>query len=215
MRKQVIAWLLIATILALTMPILYTVQAHQNPKTGHDFSYDEHNNFWPYIPCYAECHHELWEGYAGDSMAGIGVQADYTSSQDMTFNWAKWEFEKQWGTGDVTSISGMSIDPCVNGNDHHYYNIYNAPELGYPPGAPYECWFVYFPLEASMNPTKNSVEGRATAAFYHPSDPPTYPNFGEIWWIEAYTQNPDGDPWGNNWSYIYAHSQPHPSGRVP
>jgi hypothetical protein len=210
MKKNFIVWLLISTMAGIiALPALSTVQAYQHCIDGEDLSYLEHLTTSPYVAWYCECHHMVWEGDPDDSMAGLSLQADYASAQDPRFTWAQWDLEKQWGDGDVTSISGLSVDCCVNGNDHHYYTCYDSPTWGYPPlsldlPSPFECWYVYYPAGGSFDPV-NSVEGSSTAAFYHPSDPPSYPYFGQIWWVDAYTQNPSYHPDGNGWSFLTAH----------
>lgn len=204
MRKQVMACILIATMLALTMPALYTTLAYQHDIDGEDLSYSESQTlgYWPW---YCECNHDVWEGDPEDSIVGLGLQAQYCLSGNPPypyFNYGEWSWEAQYGSGDVMMTSGLSVDACVNGNDHHYYTDYSTPVWGYPPAFGwYQCYYVY--LESSgATGLINSAESSATACFYHESDPPPW---GEIWWIEAYTQNPPYDPYGQGWSYVNAH----------
>jgi len=202
MRKDIIACLLIVTIIAFTMLTLQTSIAQQHCIDGEDLSYYESVTLGLGNPWYCECNHDVWEGDPEDSMAGLSLQAQYYTTT--SFNWAQWCFEKQWGSSDVTSFDGMYIDPCVNGNDHHYYTDYTAPTWGIPPLAWFYCNYVYRDVTSSINPA-SSVEASCTGVFYHPSDPPWPPVFGDLWYMEAYTQNPPYDPYGNGWSYLYAH----------
>lgn len=195
---------LLIVISALTIPILHIASAVEHDIDGEDYGYYDYEDPW-----YCECNHDVWAGDEEDSMAGLSLTAEYTIVYDPyptpMFDWAQWAWEGQFGDGDVQMWAiGLSVDACINGDDHHYYTDYTDPEWGTPPLSDYECWFVYLEAAGYIDPVE-SVESSATAAFYHPSDPPWPPTFGELWWLDAYTQNPAYHPYGNGWSFIYAH----------
>lgn len=204
MRSVFVACLLFTMVFALALAITHRVNASQHVISGEDLSYNDAQSlgYWPW---YCECNHDVWEGDPEDSMVGLGLQARYClagNPQQPFFDYGEWYFEAQYGSGNVAMINGLSIDACVNGNYHHYYIDYSTPVWGWPPVFSwYPCYYVYLQATGATG-LVNSVEASATAIFYHENDPPP---FGEIWWISAYTQNPPGDPYGNGWSYLYAH----------
>ncbi len=197
-----IAYLLIVISVLMTST-LHITSAYQHDIDGEDYSYYDNQDPW-----YCECHHDVWMGDSEDSMTGLSLTAKYTLCYyppEPMFYWAQWAWEAQFGDGDVQMVIGLSVDACINGDDHNYYTDYSDPVWDYPPGYQwYECWFVYLEAEGYIDPVY-SVESSANAAFYHPSDPPWPPYFGELWWLDAYTQNPPDHPYGNGWSFIYAH----------
>lgn len=196
-----IAYILIA-ISMLTIATLHIASAYHNCITGNDYSYYDGQDPW-----FCQCHHDVWMGDSEDSMAGLSLIAEYVFiyyPQSVYFDWAQWAWEAQWGDGDVQMNPGLSIDACINGDNHNYYTDYSDPVWGYPPLSGYDCWFVYLDMDGELGYVE-SVESSCTASFYHPSDPPGPPTYGEIWWLDAYTQNPPNDPYGNGWSYLYAH----------
>lgn len=157
-------------------------------------------------PVYSECYHDTFPGASDNTEVGLGVRAIYLSSQYFYRAW--WDFNAQYGDGDVAMFSGLSIDPCVNGDEHHYYTYYGQPVWTTPSGAWYQCWYVHYEIDPYNTPVyiglKTSVEGSVTAAFYHPSCPPWYPCWGEYWWLDAYTQNPNDPNDPNGWSFLHA-----------
>ncbi|MGB9841663.1 MAG: hypothetical protein ACPLKZ_02940 [Candidatus Bathyarchaeales archaeon] len=212
MIKKAITCLLI---MMMTMMILETQFASSIVQhiTGANYSYVQYqSNPALYFPRFVECYHTTYPGNSDNTEVGIGVKALYYSPD--YFNYAWWDFNAQYGNGDVAMIPGLIIDPCVNGNDHHYYAYYGQPYWTTPPtppgwpGDPYQCWYVHYEIDPGGIPVfigyKSSVEGSVTALFYRPSDPPWPPNFGPCWQLDAYTQNPYNPNDPNGWSYLHA-----------
>jgi hypothetical protein len=204
MIKKAITCLLIV-MLAMMISGLQLANALLHHHDGVDYTYTYCQQHSTVYPCYAECNHDVYPGDPGNSEVGLGVSAWYGG--DAYFNYAWWDFNAEFGNGDVTMITGLSIDPCVNANDHHYWTYYGQPQWTYVSGGGWAYWcnYVHYELNPGKTPVyitnKNSVEGSTHAMFYHPSDPPSYPNFGEIWQLDAMTQNPNGNP---EWSFLTA-----------
>ena len=157
-------------------------------------------------PWYCECNHDTFPGASDNSEVGLGVMAVYYGP--LYFGRAWWDFNAQYGFGDVGMYSGLVIDPCVNGDDHHYYVCYDEPQNTTPLGASYYCMYVHYEIDPGTTPVniglKTSVEGFTTAVFYHPSYPPWAPYWGPYWWLDAYTQNPYDPTDPNGWSFLHA-----------
>jgi hypothetical protein len=205
MIKKAIACLLIM-ILAMAILAVQLVSSTVHHVDGRDYSYLEYlSDPINHKPWYCECNHDTFPRQSDNTEVGLGIEATYVNWY--FFYWAWWDFNAEFGDGDVAMISGLSIDPCVNGDDHHYWTYYGSPVWTTPPGAWYQCWYVDFQLDDD-GPVETglvtSVEGSTTAAFYHPSDPPWPPTFGDLWWLDAYTQNPSYYPNGNGWSFLTA-----------
>jgi len=160
----------------------------------------------------ARAYHTTTPGASDNTEVGIGVRAFYYNY--LYFDKAWWDFNGQYGNGDVAMLSNcLSIDPCVNGNDHHYYSVYGPAIWAKPPtppgwpGNPYYCWYVHKEINpGNVNVSigyKVSVEGSVSAFFYMPSDPPWPPYFGPGWVLDAYTQNPYNPSDPNGWSYLH------------
>ncbi|MCW4021976.1 MAG: hypothetical protein NWF02_02295 [Candidatus Bathyarchaeota archaeon] len=157
-------------------------------------------------PVYSECNHDTYPGASDNTEVGLGVRAEYYSAQYFDHAW--WDFNGQYGNGDVAMYTGLLIDPCVNGDEHNYYTYNGAPVWTTPSGAWYQCWYVHYEINPNNNAVyigyKASVEGYASTYFYHPSDPPYSPTFGELWFLDAYTQNPSNPNDPNGWSFLHA-----------
>jgi len=211
MMKKAITCTLIM-ILA-TMSGLQLTEALLNHENGFDYSYWEcqHTGFSAY-PSYVECYHNIWPTDSGNSEVGLGVTTHYGGQFYFTQAW--WDFNAEFGNGDITMIPGLIVDPCVNGNDHHYYNYYGQPQWTYVSGGEWAYWCNYVHYEiyneslgsgypVTIDPAA-SVEGKASAYFYKPSDPPTFPNFGQIWHLDAETGPTTDRPDGLVWSFLHA-----------
>jgi hypothetical protein len=219
MIKKAIACLLLV-MLAMVIPGLQLANAQMHHITGTDYTYSESYNSipqWSAYPCYSECNHDVWPGDPTNTEAGMGVSAQYIHYTPAKFNYAWWDFNTEFGDGNagdnVAAWSSVTIDPCVNGNDHHYYSYTPTFLRTYVTGDGWQYWCFYAHYEITQDPVHHmpilidpasSVEGQCWSGFYHPSDPPWMPYFGQIWWLNCQTQNPANHPDGNGWSFLTA-----------
>jgi hypothetical protein len=202
MIKKTFACLLIVM---LSMTTLFAVQLASGAVhhiSGVNYPYSDGRD-----PVYSECNHDTFPGADDNSEVGLGVLAKYKNASHFDRAW--WDFNAQYGNGNVAMFSGLSIDACLNGDEHHYYTCYDEPTWTIPSGANWTAWYVHVEKDPNDTPVdigaKESVEGLVRAAFYHPSYPPWAPYWGPYWWLEAYTQNPSDPNDPNGWSFLYAH----------
>lgn len=210
MIKRAIACLLFV-MLAMLIPLqLANAQLHH--IAGTDPSYQvSHDNNWNVYPCYSECNHDVWPGDSENTEVGMGVAAKYVTSdgEPRQFDQGWWLFNVECGDGDVAWLPGFSIDPCVNGNNNMWYS-YNAQfswKEVIAPGWDYWCWYTVNEINPNLTfvyiGSVNSVEGQCNSAFYHPSDPPYYPDWGPIWWLNCQTQDPSNH--GTDYNFLTAY----------
>ena len=199
LKKAIICLLIMLFAIIMLAVQLASGTVHHISGVNYPYSAGEH-------PVYSECYHDTFPGASDNSEVGLGVMANYYGP--LYFGRAWWDFNAQFGDGDVNMYSGLVIDPCTNGYEHHYYTYYGQPVWTTPSGAWYQCWYVHYEINPGGTPVpigaKTSVEGFTTAVFYHPSCPPWAPCWGEYWWLDAYTQNPNDPNDPNGWSFLHA-----------
>lgn len=217
MIKKAIACLLIA-LLAMTILAVQLASGEYHHKSGANYSWNTYqSNPSLYFPRYSECIHTTEPGASDNTEVGLGVRAYYVNQYYFGSAW--WDFNAQYGLSDLAILGGLIIDPCVNGDDHHYYQYQGTPQWASPPappgwqGNPYYCYYLHYAIDPPSygwpdgTPVnigyKASVEGSTTAYFYHPSNPPWPPTFGPMWSLDAYTQNPYNPSDPNGWSYLH------------
>jgi hypothetical protein len=203
MNRKAIAFLLVA-MLAITITGLKVATALPHDISGEDPSWwDYQSSGGTEYPCYCECYHSVWPGDSENTEVGLGVAAYYFYGEYL-FDEAWWYFDAQFGNGSVHlgtqyDQNRITIDPCVNGDDHHLYAYYGDPswETLSVMGWTYDTYWLPYEIGPTSIGLKTSVEGEVSAYFYTTSNP------GQPWWQTAYTQNPPGQS-GNGWSFLTA-----------
>jgi len=200
MNKKVMATVLIAVMVALTL-LIGLPSALAGPHVdGKDWGYGDGKDPW-----FVECYHTGTPGDYYNMEVGLSVTAKYAIHNGIpTFYWGQWTFEDEAGGNQGSPIgyyyrmfTPLYCTACTNGNNYCYYSDYDTPGWGTPPKAWYNCLYVY--KEASGNlDYVSSVEGVTTAQFYQVNNP------SNTYFLSAYTQNPPGQQ-GNGWAYLTAH----------
>jgi hypothetical protein len=203
MNEKAMATVLIALMGALALitglPSTIGLTVH---ITGDDYGYYQGKDPW-----FVECYHTTSPGDYYNAEVGLGITVKYTRPHTgtPTFNWGKWFFEDEAGGNQPPNPTGyyyrmftpLYCTACVNGNNYCYYNDYTAPVWGQPPGAWFNCLYVYKEVSGSLDYV-SSAEGVTTAQFYQVNNP------SHTFFLSAYTQNPPGKQ-GNGWSFLTAH----------
>lgn len=202
MGKRILSIALVAVIGVLTLSIgLHSTLGLTVHIDGDDWGYYDYQD-----PYFVECYHTTYPGDYYNTEVGLGITVKYTRPHTgmPTFNWGKWFFEDEAGGNQGSPIgyyyrmfTPLYCTACVNGNQYCYYSDYTTPQWGQPPGAWFNCLYVYREASGGLNYV-SSAEGVTTAQFYQVDNP------SNTHFLSAYTQNPPGKP-GNGWSFLTAH----------